>query len=414
MKALLFTLAILFAAVGLTLFALDNPGYVLIAREPWSVEMPLTLFAGLLLALVGLLYLGAHLLLRLMNIPRDVSRWRQLRRQRRSQESLTQGLLGLLEGNWVDAEKQLLADLRYAPAPAVNYLAAACAAQGEEDREKRADYLSRAHKAAPDHELAVSMAKAQLHYLSHEYEQALATISQVRIHSPSHPPALRLLALVYRELADWTALINLMPELRKRKALPAGQIDALEQQAHRELLTLSLPSGSLPVLEKAWQLVPKPLRQQPEFIAIYARQLLKQNEMGRCEALLRETLANGWDEELVYLFGRARSANAAAQLALAETWLDQAGHNPVLLLTLGRLAAAAKQPAKAREYLSKCVAIADTPEAYAELADLAEQEGDVSQALAYYRRGCNINGGKGGEQAKKSRIGQRNGLALDR
>lgn len=414
MKILLFTLAILFAAVGLTLFALDNPGYVLIAREPWSVEMPLTLFVGVLIALVGLLYLGAHLVLRLMNIPRDVSRWRQLRRQRRAQESLTQGLLGLLEGNWVEAEKQFLADLRYAPAPAVNYLAAACAAHGEEDREKRADYLSKAHKAAPDHELAVSMAKAQLHYLSREYEQALATLGQARIHAPSHPPALRLLALVYRELADWTALVNLLPELRKRKALPAAQVDTLERQAHRELLMLSLPSGSLAVLEKAWQLVPKDLRQQPEFIAIYARQLLRQNETARCEALLRDTLANGWDEELVYLFGRAPGTNPVAQLALAETWLNQAGHNPVLLLTLGRLAAAAKQPAKARDYLGKCVAIADLPEAYAELADLAEQEGDLSQALAYYRRGCQLNGGGKSEQAKKARTGARNGLALNR
>ncbi len=47
MKLLIFIIAVLFASIALTLLAMENPGYVLIAREPWSIEMPLTLF-GLL------------------------------------------------------------------------------------------------------------------------------------------------------------------------------------------------------------------------------------------------------------------------------------------------------------------------------------------------------------------------------
>lgn len=406
MKLLLFIIVALFASVGVTLLAMENPGYVLIAREPWSVEMPLTLFSVLFVVATLLLALLWRLLVRLWNIPRDVARWRQLRHDRKNQDAIGVGLTYLAEGHWATAEKRLLADLHHNPAPMLNYLAAAYAAQAQGDSEKRDEYLSLAHQSTPDNDLAVSMTKSYLHYLSHQYERALATLTQLRAFAPDHPAALKLLAFVFRELRDWASLANLIASLRKNRALPAGDIDSLEMQAHRELLILSLPAGSVGVLEKAWEVVPQHLRQQPMFINIYARHLLKQQEMDRCAALLHDAIEQRWDDELVYLYGLARSSDPETQLQATETWALSHPDNPWLLLTLGRLAGASKLRAKAVAYLERCVSLRELPEAYTELGALAEQSGQTDKAREYYRRALSALG-HGREAAEKG-----NGLQI--
>src|SRR6185436_5585027 len=56
MKLVVYILVTLFVATALTLAAIENPGYVLIARAPWSIEMPLTLFIPLLIVAFFLAY----------------------------------------------------------------------------------------------------------------------------------------------------------------------------------------------------------------------------------------------------------------------------------------------------------------------------------------------------------------------
>ncbi len=69
MKLLFFIILVLFGAVSLALVALENPGYVLIAREPWSMEMSLTVFLILFVMGSGLFYLLLHGVVRLWNTP---------------------------------------------------------------------------------------------------------------------------------------------------------------------------------------------------------------------------------------------------------------------------------------------------------------------------------------------------------
>ncbi len=410
MKLLIFIIAILFASVAVALLAMENPGYVLIAREPWSIEMPLTLFILLFIVAAALVSFLWNLLMRMLNIPREVARWREIRHNRRSQDGLIQGLTHLVEGNWSKAEKRLLSDLRYNKTPLLNYLAAAFAAQEQGDYEKRDEYLALAHQSSPNEELAVGMAQAQLHYLAHQYERALATLTQLRVHTPDHRQALKLLAEVYRELRDWASLANLIPDLRKHKALAPQEIEALELQTHKELLLLSLPVGSMDVLEKAWQLVPKNLRQHPALISIYARHLIKQQQMESCEALLNGAIKRKWDDDLVYLYGITRSGNPQAQLEVAESWLHAQPDSSILFLTLGRLALANKQRTKALSYFEKCIALRDLPEAYSELGNLLEQSGQTDKAREYYQRGLQIAGKLRDEVEKPSSVSTGNGL----
>ena len=405
MKLLAFIIVMLFVGISLTLLAMENPGYVLLARPPWSVEMPLTLF-GVLFALALLIgYAAIYAAIRVWRIPREVTRWRQLRHARRAQESLYRGLLHLAEGSWVKAEKRLVADLRYHEHPLINYLAAACAAQGQGDLEKRNEYLARAHAYGTDQQFAVGMMQAQLHILSHQREQAAAILNDLRARDAEHAHVLRLLVRIYRELEDWTNLVNIVPELRKHKIFASDEVARLELDAHHALLSLSLPPGSLDILQRSWRLVPPPLRTHPTLIEVYARQLARQGDPTAAIALLNDALMRAWDVSLAVVYGEIVSTHvgqdAAAALTTIESYAREHSNEPLLLLTLGRLAIAAKQKPRAREYLEKSLALRATVPAYRELAELLEQAGQAEKARECYRKALDLGAGNGGANERE-------------
>ena len=389
MRFVVFVLAVVFVAMLATLYTIENPGYVLIARAPWSIEMSLALFIPLALFASLLLYLLIYVFVRIWRIPRDVSRWRFRRQSHSARTDLFEGLVNASEGNWIDAETKLLASMRNSDIPLLNYLGSACASQGQGKVEKRDEYLALAHKSAPQNYLAIGMTQAFLQYQARQYEQALATLTELRTLAPRHQPVLKLLALVYRELRDWTGLANLLPDLKKHDALSSKEISALELQAHRELLTLSLPSGSLDVLRRAWNAVPKALHKNPSLIAIYTRQLIRQGEMNEAEKLLRAGIEESWDDTLVELYGHVRSDNRSDQLDAAESWLGGHGGNPVLLLSLARVALLNEIEGKARSYVEKAIAVRGFAEAYEFYGSLLEKLGEAENALAAYRKGLN-------------------------
>jgi HemY protein len=385
-RILLFVVGVVLVAIIATLYALENPGYVLIARAPWSVEMTLTTFVLLAIAAFFAVALVVFLIIRLLRIPRDVARWRVKRRTREARTALTRGLSRLMEGNWVEAEGQLLTGLRYGDAPLLNYLGAAIASQAHGNTEKRDEFLAAAHQAAPQQALAVGMTQAYLQHLAGQFEQCLATLNELRSSHPRHRPVLRLLAQVYTELRDWTGLVELIPDLRQQQVMEPKEIDALELQAHRELLTLSLPSGSAEVLARAWKAVPKGLQRHPQLVAMYARQLMKQAQSTEAEEVLRAAIEARWDERLVDLYGQLRGGDVGEQLVNVEAWLGAHPESATLLLAAARLALANGLKPKARGYFEQCLAQQGPVEAYRELGNLLEQLGETDKAREIYRR----------------------------
>lgn len=387
MKLVALILAVLIIATVVTLAAMEDPGYVLMARGPWSVEMALTVFIPLALVAFVVFAVLLYATVRVLRIPRDVQRWRSRRQTRRGRDSLLKGMTFLAEGSWAEAEAALLAGLRHSDAALLNCLGAALAAQGQGNTEKRDEYLAQAQQLAPQAGFAIGMTQALLQQLGQQVELALATLTELRGQRPQHKQLLKLLAQVARELRDWPGVIDLVADLRQHHAMSAAEIDALEVQAHRELLALSLPAGSGDVLRQAWKAVPKHLRKHPALVGPYARQLIQQGAHGEAEAILRDTIEAEWNEQLVELFGRLRPAQPAEAIELAETWAGSRPDNARAQLTAARLAAAGGQKSKARGFYERCVALRGPIDAYRELGALLEDLGERDKATEFYRRG---------------------------
>ncbi len=390
MRLVIYILAILLVAVTVTVLAIKDPGYVLLVRPPWSVELPLTLFVVFLFAAFIATYIAGRVLAHTLRLPRGVNLWREKRLGAKSRTAMVQGLTHLAAGEWRKAEDQLLAGLKFSEAPFINYLALALACQGQGNKTKRDDYLVQAHKASPEDSLAIGMTQGLLQYLAHQKEQALATLTELRNQAPDHKYVLKILMDTYLDLKDWTGLAMLLPDLRRYKALDEDQLQEIELQVHRELLTLSLPSGSLDVLRQAWKAMPKHLHQNPELVEIYAGKLIEQGENDEAESLLRAAIGREWDEALVGLYGHAHAIQIGRQLETAKSWRTTHTDSPALFLALGCLAFENGTTDQAVEYLQRSIELSPSRAAYRELGRAYEHLGKSEEAMTSYRKGMEI------------------------
>ena len=98
MTLIVFVLLVLAIGITLALVALEDPGYVLISRAPYEIEISLTLLV--LLLGVGLLvaYLLIKLIWNIVRAPRNIGRWKENRHHTLATRATLAGYSRLIEG----------------------------------------------------------------------------------------------------------------------------------------------------------------------------------------------------------------------------------------------------------------------------------------------------------------------------
>ena len=386
MKLLAFVIVTLIIAVSAALLAQQDPGYMLIDIGGWTVETTVVMALVVLALVFAMLYYALRLLINTLHARRDLQRWHQQRQIRKANQALSLGLIQLAEGNWAEAEKRVLKHVNREPTAMLNYLAAARAAQEQGAYERRDKYLNLAHQSMPSADIAVGLTQAELQLSQKQIEQALATLRRLQQLAPQHKKVLKALAAVYVKLGDWNHLIDMIPDLRKRKVLPPEETERLERMAYLELfqrLELQDHQG----LQALWYRIPKTLQGNEALLSTYIQRLIKQGKSDITEPLIRNALRQYWSESLVHLYGLIDAADVNSQIAHAESWLKSHENNATLLLTLGRLCLRAGLWGKARAYLEASVGAAGLPEAYNELGHLLEKLGEKEKAIECFRNG---------------------------
>lgn len=389
MKRLIWLLLLLAVAVGLYLLSLAieaDRGYVLFAYKGFRYQSGLWAFLGLLLAVVLVYYLGKWLLRLLLSSTRLANPWSRLHRNRRVRLASEQGMLDLAEGRWARAQRQLTRAAQADSQPLMFYLGAARAANKLGQHEQSDALLEQALNRQPQAELAIALTHAELQRSRGDMDAALDTLQAMHERHPGHHLVLRQLQRLYLQRQDWSALLGLLPELRKEKALPAAELDELERETWRGRLGEAGLAGqgqgetALQPLTQAWQQLSAPLRQEPELIAAYVEQLRRLGAQEEAEEVLRSALKRGYDSRLARFYGVLRGADPARQLQTAELWLKQHPQDPALLLTLGRLCLQNQLWGKARDYFESSLKLERHPETCAELARLLAQLGELERS----------------------------------
>ena len=279
--------------------------------------------------------------------------------------------------------------------PLLFYLGAARAANEQGRYEESDSLLERALERQPQAELAIALNHAQLQVDRADTEGALNTLQAMHERHPHNVQVLRQLQRLHQQRGDWSALIRLLPELRKDKVLPAQELAELERRAWGQNLGLAAQrdtggEAGLQSLTLAWQQLTSAQRQEPTLVLAYAEQLRRLGAQSEAEEVVRGALKRSYDSHLVRLYGLLRGSDPAKQLQTAEGWLKAHPADASLLLTLGRLCLQNSLWGKARDYFESSLKLERNPETCAELARLLAQLGDTARSNQLFQEGLNL------------------------
>ena len=381
------------AAVAIGMGVAKHPGYVLI-DYPHVLRYESGLWSTLAALIV--LVLAVFILWLLLGVlgasSGVVNPWSSRNRDRRVQVAIEQGQMDLAEGRWASAQKHLHRAAEADRQPLLYYLGAARAANELGRYEDSDNLLERALERQPQAELAIALSHAQLQMDRGDTEGAQQTLQVMHERHPHNAQLLRQLQRLHQQRGDWSAVVRLLPALRKDKVLPAAELAELERRAWGENLTLAAytEGEGLAALQQAWQQLSAAQRQELPLVLAYAEQLRQLGAQDEAEEVLRGALKRNYDSHLARLYGLVRGSDPARQLQVAEGWLKQHPDDPGLLLTLGRLCLQNRLWGKARDYLESSLRLERNPEACAELARLLAQLGDTERSNLLFQEGLGL------------------------
>ncbi len=384
-RTYLILLAVVACAAALGMFIAEHTGYVLISWKSFRYESSLWMFLAVLATVLALLY-GLRTLIKMTLVSTGlINPWSNRNQSRRLRLAAEQGILDLAQGNWKDALRHLRRASEGEAKPLVYLLGAANAAEKLGYSDEADALLEQALIKQPSAEVAIALAHADLQLQRADDSGALETLQAMHELHPQHPEVLLRLQALLRQRQDWSALIGLLPALRKCKRLNSAQLQKIEYQAWSGRLAAACnlqqsPAQALKSLDTAWQGLSGTLKSDHNLVAAYAKELLRLNAHEQAESLLRHALKNDLHDGLLDLYGQTQAKDLTRQLQAAEGWLKQAPHNAVLLRALGRLSLRNQLWGKARDYFESSLREHRQAHTCAELARLLSHLGDTQRS----------------------------------
>lgn len=383
MKAILWILAIFAAAVGLTLAAKPNAGYVLLVYPPYRIELSFNFFLVLTFTFIFVMYGLIRLTASMIALPEKSREYHLKRTRERNRSVMLDGLVSYFEGRYAKAEKAAALALEAKESPALNAVVAARAAHELRSYDRRDGYLAKAEELEPERKTLRLMTGAELLIEERRYNEALSILKQLK-EGRQHTAALRLELKVQQHLKDWDAVLDLAAQLDTRNAFDAVYSEQLKRHARIEKLKRKVGDGRDRFLAY-WQKMPESERKDGRIASIAAQTLISFNECAAAQKIIEESLESQWNSHLVAIYAECPEPDTVKRIERAEIWLKQHDDDAVLLLTLGRLCMHQKLWGKAKSYLDASLSVHPSAAAHLTQARLAEAMHNPEEAESHYR-----------------------------
>ncbi|MEF8792490.1 heme biosynthesis HemY N-terminal domain-containing protein [Thiohalorhabdus sp.] len=399
MRLLLKILLVLAIAVAVVTLFGEGPGYVLVQVGEWTLETTATLGLIVLVLVWALGWEVWSLLITAWHMPGRLAGVRDRRRRRRSLELLERGLLALEGGDAGQAQRHLARGARLAQAPAAFHLEAARAAHLAGAKAKAEEYLDQAQQTVAGDDPAVTLLRAEIEMGAGRAEHALALLSDLENQDADNPRLLKRLLVLYRRVADWDALMRLLPRARKAGVVTPEEADSELTLARGRRMEEARLADEGEIVERLWKEAGRDERGDPRIAVPWVRYLLARDRVDDARKALEQGLGRSWGGELVDLYLALPEAQASPQelLRRLERWRNDHPRDPHLLTVLAQLAISAQFWGKADQYLAEAGAQSDLPpQILLRLAHLYQAREKPDQALTFCQRGL---AALGGEQA---------------
>lgn len=395
----LLLLLLIAAAIYLGYFIKQQgSGFVLIQYQDFSIETSVFVFSALIIVLFVIVYALLRSVLNLIKIPNFINRSYVNYQNKKSTVGLVSGLMEFTEGRFKKAENIFIKQASSNENSFLNYLLAARAAQLLHADDRRDAYLKQAHEINPSADIAIGLTQAELQLSHQQNEMALATLNQLITAHPKHDYVMRLMSRAYLQLEDWSHLCPLLKDLKQSKALPEETLLKTEIIAYSGYLQQAGQQKDSVKLDTIWVGMPKHLKKRSKIISLYAKQLIKNDELQSAEKILRDSLNKNWDDDLITLYSSFISDIQAENnetyfnplLENCEKWLRTNPHNGTLLLIAGKISSALQLWGKARSFFDSSLSSQPLADTYLQIALLLEKTNESSEAQKYYQQGLNF------------------------
>ncbi len=383
MRGLLWLLAAIAIAAGLSVAMRENEGYVLFVASPWRVELSLNLFVILLAAAFAAAYLLMRVVAHTLRLPGYVRAFRARQAERRARDALVQSLQALYEGRFGHAGKLAASAYELGSFRSLAALVAARAAQRMRNFAQCDAWIARARDAEPDWRQATLAAEAELLIEEHRFDRARAVLQELHQSGARHIASLSALLRAERGLENWPEVIRLAGLLDKRDAMPPEALEGIVVNARVAMLSHSgLDARGLADI---WRAVPSDEQRHPRIAGAAARAWIRLGDCGGAQRAIENALADTWDAGLVLLYGECVGGGAMERIEHAERWLKERPQDAELLLTLGRLCVQRELWGKAKSYFEASLTLYPGRAAHVALAQLCERIGLADEANRHYR-----------------------------
>ncbi|GAB6071484.1 heme biosynthesis protein HemY [Thiomicrorhabdus hydrogeniphila] len=381
---LIVVLAILFLlATSLATLLLNDNGQVSMVWQDYVIETSVSfLFATVLIAFI-LAYGVIRLIINIWNLPLFWRRHRKMRQYSKAETAMAKGMIALEYGDWHKAEKQLIKSAKNSEAGLVHYLSAAKMAHNQQAYDRRDLYLDQARDLYPDEYITIGLVEARL-LSEHKPEMALVILQALHEQQPKNPTILAEYATALRKLGYWQTLADILPDLKKSRALGVVEYSELEQSYWAGKLASASNEDEL---NNLWASLTKKQQFDPTLLSEYVEQRIGWGQEVALQSLLERAIKRQWNDRLVYQYGRLTLGPAFERLKIAEKWRThiKGDENPILLLTLGRLACSSQLWGMGQSYLKQSLALNPQIETFHALAQCYEAEGKDNQAALTYK-----------------------------
>ncbi|MBI2306850.1 MAG: heme biosynthesis protein HemY [Rhodocyclales bacterium] len=384
MRGLFWVLSLFALAVGLSMAARFNDGYVLLVLPPWRMEVSLNLTVAVLIGGFVLLYLILRGVALTLALPGRVREFRARRQQAKAAAIFQEAVRLLFEGRFGHALKKAAEAHAAGEAPGLAALIAARAAQRMRESGKQQHWLEQATADDARTEAARLMLEAEMCLDARRFDDAVAVLVRLQQLTGRHIAALRLELRAQQGCGNWDEMLRIVRQLEKRDAIAAEVARELKLKAHQE----NVVQRSSEVAQLRTYLDRVPAGEfGPRLTQVAAAALIALGAHEDARRLIERQLEQTWDAALLDLYGRGdgQAGEMAARIARGETWLKQYPRESALLLALGRQCMRLQLWGKAQSYLEASLSIADSREAHLELARLADALGREADANRHYR-----------------------------
>lgn len=370
--------ALLAVIVGQWLLA--DPGYMLVRFRGYDYTT--TVAAAVIGTAVALFVLW--LLVKLVTLP--FRSWRA-HRDRRARVRLGEGLEALHSGHYDRAGKLLAAAADDGDAEAGARIAAVQAALARGDHAAAHAQLT---ALAERHPAARAIATAEIALREHRPTDALVALDAPAA-QPLPPRGLALRAFAYAANGQSAQAYGLLGALRQQQALPAAQLDELQERWAAALLR---EADDANVLAERWERLPKSLRTEPTVAEAYATRAAALNWDEAATRAVEQALDERWDEGLATYYGTLPVARIEERRATVERWLRAHPASPALLVARARLARAQGDWAQAEASLHRAIAQGAGADAWEELGHGLAARGDDALARQCYANALRVARGE--------------------